>query len=186
MRHLTFVTSNDNKVWEAEHALGVKLRRATIELDEIQELDLSRIIEHKAKQAYSHLKRPVMVEDAGLYVKEWGGFPGPFIKWVQETIGYKKLPKLLPKRNRLAEWVVAYGLYDGKKFRAFEGKVRGTIAERPRGRDGWGFDPLFIPNGRRQTYAEMGPAEKMKISARQKALGKLRKFLRGSTERKHR
>jgi XTP/dITP diphosphohydrolase len=100
MKELVFVTSNDNKAREVAATLGIHLKRISLELDEIQEMDLEKIIRHKAEQAFKKLKTAVLVEDDGLFLDDWNGFPGPFIKYVHQTIGYDKLPKLISKKNR--------------------------------------------------------------------------------------
>jgi XTP/dITP diphosphohydrolase len=175
VKDIVFVTSNDNKLREVEAILGVRLVRENLDLDEIQEMDLTKIIEHKTKQAYKTLNSSVLVEDAGLYVDAWNGFPGPFIKWLASTMGYETFPKLL-QENRKAEWIVMYGYYDGSSLHTFEGRIKGSIAPERRGENGWGFDPLFIPEGETQTYAEMGE-RKLHYSARQRALLKLKDYL---------
>ncbi len=67
MKELVFVTSNDNKVREVVATLGMHLKRVALELDEIQEMDLEKIIKHKAEQAFKKLKTAVLVEDDGLF-----------------------------------------------------------------------------------------------------------------------
>ncbi len=182
MQELIYVTSNDHKAREIAETLGIKIRRENIALDEIQEMDLEKVIRHKAMEAYAALKRPVIVEDVGFYIDAWNGFPGPLIKWFHATVGYDRLTKMLPKRDRGAEFVVAYGFSDGKTFRAFLGRVKGTIAASPRGEGGWGFDTIFIPPGYRKTFAELGGSIKLKISARRVALEKLRRFIKKRQE----
>ena len=177
MNTITFVTSNDNKAREAEQILGVSLARHSLELDEIQSMDLAEVVEHKVRQAYSILKKPVLVEDVGFYIKQWNGFPGPLVKWLQETMGYTKLTKLLDKKNRQVEWQVMYGFFDGKKVQIFKGSGLGTIADKPRGTKGWGFDTILIPKGSAKTYAQMGSDERIKVSARMLALRKLRRMI---------
>lgn len=177
MKNITFVTSNENKLREARAILEVELERADVDLDEIQEMDLSKIIEHKVRQAYAELQKPVIVEDVGLYVSAWNGFPGPFVKWMAKTIGFENIPSLLRDSNRAVDYVVMYGFFDGGVFKAFEGRVKGAVAESPRGTNGFGFDIFFIPDGRNQTYAEMAEGEKNKISARSVALKNLHDFL---------
>jgi XTP/dITP diphosphohydrolase len=178
MKELIYVTSNDNKAREIAETLGVTIKRVNIELDEIQEMDLKKIIRHKTLEAYGKLKSPVIVEDVGFYIDDWNGFPGPLIKWFHATVGYDKLTKMLSKKNRNAEFLVAYGLYDGKKFYSFVGSSKGKIATSPRGEGGWGFDTIFIPQGYRKTFAELGGSIKLKISARRIALEKLRRFIK--------
>lgn len=177
MQSITFVTSNENKLREARAILEVELERVDVDLDEIQEMDLTKIIEHKVRQAYGELKKPVIVEDVGLYVSAWNGFPGPFVKWMAKTIGFENIPSLLTSSDRAVDYVVMYGFFDGEMFKTFEGRVRGSIAESPRGTSGFGFDIFFVPEGHHQTYAEMTDEEKNKISARGIALKKLRDFL---------
>jgi|TARA_Y100000310_G_scaffold267909_1_gene280229 non-canonical purine NTP pyrophosphatase (RdgB/HAM1 family) len=178
MKTIAFVTSNKNKVKEVEDILGIKLAWRDIDVDEIQDMDLLKIVEHKAKQAYSVINKPVIVEDVGFYIDDWGGFPGPFIKWLHGTMGYDVFPKRISKSNRKAVWKIMYGYYDGRKFYSFLGSLKGSIANHQKGNNGWGFDVIFVPVGHTQTLAQMGEEEKNKISARKKALMKLKKFLR--------
>ncbi len=177
-KEVYFVTSNDNKAREVAATLRIPVKRISLDLDEIQDMDVVKIIEHKTREAYARLHKPVIAEDVALYLKGWNGFPGPFIKWVHSTIGYNQLPKFVPKRNRALEWVVAYGLFDGKNFYPFVGRLEGKLAFSERGTQGWGFDALVIPKGYAKTFAELGDAVKLKISARRKALDKLARFMR--------
>jgi non-canonical purine NTP pyrophosphatase (RdgB/HAM1 family) len=172
---LTFVTSNDHKAREASQILEIDLDRVAIDLDEIQDMDLARIVEHKLRQAYAQLQKPVIVEDVGLFFEAWNGFPGPFIKWIKETMGYAALPALLDE-NRRATWRVMYGYFDGTTLQTFDGTLPGSIASEPRG-SSWGFDVIFIPDGETQTLAELGPERKNTIGARRLALMKLKEFL---------
>lgn len=178
MHNITFVTSNDNKVKEVERILGIKLRRENLDLPEIQAMNLKVIVEHKARGAYNILKKPLMVEDSGMYMDAWKGFPGPFIKWIHDTMGYDIFPTLLPSDNRKVTWRVRYAYCNGKELYSCEGATVGTVAEKERGTDGWGFDTLFIPKGETQTFAEAGPEFKFKYSARDRALKKLKKYLK--------
>lgn len=177
MQGVTFVTSNDNKYREVQGVLGVDLKRKSIELEEIQSMNLKEIVGYKVKQAYKKLHKSVIAEDTGLYVDAWNGFPGPFIKWVKDIVGYDIFPKSIPKNNRGATWVTVYAYYDGKELVLFEGKTKGSLATKQRGDNGWGFDVLFIPEGQTKTIAELGPESKHKFSARYKALKKLKKYL---------
>lgn len=176
MQPIIFVTSNENKFREAGRILNIDLAQKSLDLEEIQEMDLRKIIEHKAKQAYDVFKQPVVVEDAGLYIDAWSGFPGPFIKWIQKTMGYETMGSLLSKKDRSARWVVMVGYYDGERIHYFEGCIDGAIPRKPSGSHGWGFDAWFVPQGSRQTYAAMGPEEKMNYSARQQAFTKLKEY----------
>lgn len=176
MMNAVFVTSNENKFKEFQRILGGDISRINLELEELQEMDLELIVEHKAKQAYAMMKMPVIVEDAGLFLDAWGGFPGPFTKWFDETAGYASLPTFVPKNNRGVEWVVLYGYYDGVIFETFKGNLRGIVVTKPKG-EGWGFGKYIMPDGHEETLGELGDDVCDKIGARGKAIKKLKKFL---------
>ncbi len=175
MEKITFVTGNENKAREASLALGTDLVWVKLELDELQSMDLRTIVEHKARQAYESLKKPVIVEDVSLEIKKWNGFPGPFIKWLHERMGYDELCKILGE-DRRADWRVMYGYCDGERSMVAEACVSGSIAEKPRV-GGWGFDVIFIPDGTEKTLGELGPEDKQPFSARAKALRKMKDLL---------
>lgn len=172
-----FVTSNKNKLREFEEILGIKLEQIELDLDEIQEVDVERVVEHKAREAYKKTKKPVIVEDTGLYIEEWNGLPGALVKWFERTIGYEKLARMIEK-NRKAYAKTVIGYFNGKEYKNFIGEIKGSIAEKPRGKTGFGWDVIFIPKGHDRTFAEMGGEEKNKISMRRLALEGLKKFLK--------
>ena len=176
-KEVIFVTSNENKARELSDFLETPLKRVSMRLDEIQSMDLKEVIEHKARQAFSKLKKAIIVEDVGFYIKQWNGFPGPFIKWIQNSIGYEALTKLLLKKDRTVKWEVMYGFFDGKKLQTFSGYILGTVAKKPRGKKGWGFDTIFIPKGYTETYGEMEDGRKAMASARVLALTKLKRSI---------
>lgn len=175
---LSFVTSNKGKVKEAESILGFPIRIADIDLPEIQSLDLHEIVRAKALLAYEKVGKPVFVDDVGIFVDAWNGFPGPFIKYLREAGGNELLLRMLQQESiRTAVTKAVIGYYDGGKVEIFEGVARGEIVRSPRGADGWGFDPIFQPEGSSLTWSEMGDVEKNKISHRSQALAKFKDFL---------
>ncbi|PIT93054.1 MAG: hypothetical protein COU06_01975 [Candidatus Harrisonbacteria bacterium CG10_big_fil_rev_8_21_14_0_10_38_8] len=176
IKDIIFVTSNKDKFREASEVLGYELKRKAVDIEEIQDLDVIKVAKAKAKQAYEVLKKPVIVEDSALYVSVWSGFPGPFIKWIDKGIGYDEFAKLIPKNNRRAQWWVVYVFYNGKEFRSFVGKTKGSISLKPKGKS-WGFDSIFIIEGIKKTMAELTSKEKSRLGSRGRALVKLRRFL---------
>lgn len=177
---LYFVTSNKGKVEEAKDILGLPIQIAELELDEIQSLDLHEIVRKKVQAAYQQVKKPVFVDDVGLFVEVWNGFPGPFIKFMRMSGDYDNDLLLRMMRHEANRTVIARGVigfYDGKRLETFEGEVKGVLTAEERGIEGWGFDPIFEPEGRGQTFAEMGNEEKNKISHRKRALEKFKAFL---------
>jgi len=175
-----FVTSNKGKVAEAQDILGIPIQIAEIELDEIQSMDLHAIVEKKVKAAYEQIKKPVFVDDVGLYVDSWNGFPGPFVKFMRlsgQTENDLLLRMLSNESNRKVTAKAVVGFYDGENIHMFEGEVSGVLTTEERGNDGWGFDPIFEPEGRGMTFAELGTEEKNKISHRRRALEKFKEYL---------
>ncbi len=180
---IIFVTGNKGKAREAEEILNIPLDIRSIDLDEIQGMDLEKIALYKINQAYKMVKKPVMVDDVSVEIDAWGGFPGPLIKWMlkKENDSAKLLLKMLAgEKNRKAKARLAIGFHDGKKAHVFYGEVNGRIAEEIRGENGFGWDPVFIPEGEKKTYAEMTTEKKNQVSHRRKALDKLSDFLKES------
>lgn len=178
MKEVIFITGNQGKADYLSRWLGMPVAHQKIDLDELQSLDLSEIINHKARQAYEITKKPVLVEDVGLTFTAMGKLPGPFIKWFLQEIGIEGLCKMadgLPHRGAIAS--VMYGYCDGEQVHEFLMELPGTIADRPRGERGMGWDPIFIPEGHERTYAEMTIEELHPASVRAKAIDQLKVFL---------
>ncbi len=176
-----FVTTNEHKRREAQAILGVALERADLDLPEIQAIDPAEVATEKARAAREVLggtDLPVLVEDSGLMVDAWDGFPGALTKWLMRGVGNGGLLRMLAPgedRSATAVCVVALAEADGN-VRTFRGEVRGTLAESPRGEGGFGYDPVFVPHWSSLTYAEMGEG-KNEDSHRARAFGAVREWL---------
>jgi non-canonical purine NTP pyrophosphatase (RdgB/HAM1 family) len=176
---LVFVTSNEGKRREAEAVLGRPLSHQDLDLVELQSLDLHEVVRAKAASAVETIQAPVMVEDTGLELLGLGGFPGPLIRWLLACVGADGVCQMVQAfgdRRAVARCVTC--ATDGSEEVLGEGVVLGTIAERPRGTGGFGWDSVFIPDdGDGRTFAEMGEGEKNEISHRRKAFLALRDAL---------
>jgi XTP/dITP diphosphohydrolase len=156
-----FVTTNEHKRREVQQILGVALEGADLDLPEIQAIDPAEVAAEKARaarEALGNTDLPVLVEDSGLMVDAWGGFPGALTKWVMQSVGNEGLLRMLDSgedRSARAVCVVALAEADGR-VRMFRGEVGGTVAESPRGEGGFGYDPVFVPEWSSMSYAEMG------------------------------
>jgi XTP/dITP diphosphohydrolase len=176
-----FVTTNEHKRREVQEILGFELERADLDLPEIQAIDPAEVAADKARAAREVLGRPglpVLVEDSGLMVDVWDGFPGALTKWLMQSIGSEGLLRMLPPgedRSARAVCVVALAQADGNVL-TFRGEVPGTLAQRPRGTGGFGYDPVFIPEWSSMTYAEMGEG-KNEDSHRARAFRAVREWL---------
>jgi XTP/dITP diphosphohydrolase len=176
-----FASSNTHKYEEAEKILakfGIKLGFFQTELVEIQDDSLSKIALQKAENAYDKCKKPVIIEDDGLFIDSLSGFPGPYSSYIFNTIGNNGILKLIGD-NRDAQFVAIIAFCDSSNEPTlFESSVAGTISKNIRD-GGWGYDPIFIPKNQNlpalppfsfKTYAELD--DKNKLSHRYEALKK--------------
>lgn len=180
MKNVVFVTGNQHKADYLAQMLGIEIAHQKLELDEIQSTSLDDIVEHKVKQAYQLVHRPVLVEDVSLSFSSLGGLPGPFIKFFLELPdGLEKLCRMLDGfDDRRAQAACVFGYYDGTHLELLRGELDGTIAEHPRGTNGFGFDPIFCPDGYGgKTRAELTPSDDAKTYATIKPFATLREFL---------
>jgi len=183
---LIFVTGNRCKYEEAKEVMaryGVELKMRDVALHEIQSDDLAEIARWSAARACEVVGGPVLVEDAGLFIRALRGFPGPYSSFVFRAVGSEGVLKLMRGvSNRRAEFRSAVGYCKpGSRPVIFEGVVRGKIASTARGSRGFGFDPIFVGRGSRKTFGEMEVAEKNRFSHRAKAM---KKFIKWHVKRK--
>lgn len=179
MRDVVFVTGNPNKAKYFAKMLGFKVEHVAVELDEIQSLSLREVVEHKAHQAFEMLQRPVIVEDTSVRFSAMNGLPGPFIKWFLDAMSLDKICHLLDgfnDRSVVAGAAIAY--YDGKVLEVFERELEGSVPNRPKGDAGFGWNPIFIPNGSDLTLGEMSDDEFQKWYALIKPFNAVAEFLK--------
>ncbi len=180
-RVILFATQNMNKVEELRAVLescGYSVEPIDTPKVEIQSSSLETIAAYAAIIAYNHLGKPVVVEDAGLFIDALRGFPGPYSSYVYKTIGVQGILRLLEgvsERTAYFKSVIAYAGPWGVEL--FIGVVRGRIVEEARGSQGFGFDPIFVPEGSNKTFAEMSIEEKNRYSHRARAASKFCEWL---------
>ena len=172
---LKFVTSNSDKVREASEILGCSLEQVSgLEIEEIQTNDIKKIVMYKARQAYDELNYPVLVEDSSLIFTAWNCLPGTLVKWFEVGVGCHGLLKMLEGfENREAFAVCMVAAFDGQEMLVAKGEKKGEIADSVRGKNGFGWDVIFIPDQQEKTYAEMTSGEKNAISHRRLAFERL-------------
>jgi len=164
-----FVTGRAEKAAEARR-LGFELECVALDLPEPQALDPADVVEKKVRDAYASLARPVIVEDSGLAIHAWGGFPGALVKWLEKSAGIAAIPRMLREfTDRSATATCAIAFFDGRQLLAARGDSSGSIAPAPRGAGGFGWDAIFIPTGSGRTFAEMSGEEKDRVSHRRRA-----------------
>jgi XTP/dITP diphosphohydrolase len=176
---LVFVTSNPGKAREASRFLGRLVEARPLELSEPQSLDFEEVARAKARAAADALGAAVLVEDSGLSVTAWRGFPGPLTKWLTQSVGEAGLARMLdpfPDRRAEAVSVLAIAHPGVPEVVVAVGRVVGSIASTPRGSGGFGWDVIFVPEGERRTFAEMSAEEKDAVSHRARAFARLREL----------
>ncbi len=183
LRRIIFASTNESKYNE----ILLHLRNFDIDIEyvrfktvEIQSNNLEEIALKKSKEAYEKIGIPLIVEDTGLFIDSLKGFPGPYSSYILETIGNQGILDLLSnKANRFALFrsVVAYK--DGNNNLTFSGETRGIISDHI-SKGGWGYDPIFIPEGSSITYAQQGITNKIGVSHRTHALNHFAEWYRGN------
>lgn len=166
-----FATSNINKFKEAQEILGFEITHLKFDYTEIRAESVDEVARDAARAAHKRCKEPVFVEDTGLFIDSLKGFPGTYSGWVHKKIGVEGVLKLMEgveERSAYFEAVIGY-MKDKEHVNLFHGKCHGTISLEPRGKDGFGYDSIFIPDGEHQTFAESIEL-KNKLSHRYKAL----------------
>ncbi|QQS43886.1 non-canonical purine NTP pyrophosphatase [Candidatus Roizmanbacteria bacterium] len=183
-------TTNPHKVKEFAAGMGMPiklLQTVEVDVDEIQDESLEKVVEKKAKAAYEAAGGiPVIVEDTGLTIYEMSDIcQPPFVKfWAGDRNKRKKLCKILDGEDRSAQAETIYAVYDGQEVQSRKGRVTGRIAEKPVGNPDFGWDDIFIPDGQEalegweegsepRTFAQMSLDEKMELSMRQEAIRKI-------------
>lgn len=175
-----FITGNQHKAEYLSRLLDIPLQHQKLSLDEIQSTSLEEIVEHKVRQAYEAVKRPVLVEDTALCLTGLHGLPGPFIKFFLEAPdGLEALCRMADGiATRQAHTACVFGYYDGHEIKLFRGGMPGSIAESPRGSGGYGWDKIFCPDGYGgRTRAELNKEEDHATYVATKPIAKLRAFL---------
>ncbi len=164
------VTGNPGKLAEARRLAGPGLGAVEIDLPEIQSLDLLEVLRHKGDEAWRRLRRPLVVEEAGLDLAALGGFPGPLVRWMLEAAGAEALARVgLALGNPRAVARAALYYRDSERTLIVEGATAGTLVLPARGGHGFGWDPVFLPEGGDRTFGELTPGEKDARSHRGKA-----------------
>ena len=189
MQRLIFATNNQHKVEEIRAVLGNRFQIQTLEEAGIK-IDipepyhtLEENAREKSQTIYTLTGQDCFGEDTGLEVNALNGEPG--VKSARYAGGeksfQKNIDKLLSKlkgtNNREARFRTVISLYLGGKEYQFEGICNGKITEESQGSGGFGYDPVFIPDGAHETFANMSMEDKNQFSHRRKAMDLLIGFL---------
>lgn len=190
MRKLVFATNNAHKLEEIRAILGEKVE--ILSLKDIHcDTDIPETADTlegnaalKAEFIYKHYGLDCFADDTGLEVEALGGAPGVYSARYADGEGHdseanmkKLLKELSGETDRKAQFRTAICLIEGGEKHLFEGVVKGEIIEEKRGNSGFGYDPVFVPEGFSQTFAELGAEIKNQISHRARAVQRLCEYL---------
>ena len=177
---ILFLTSNRHKAAEAQTILkpfGVRIISKPAKGIEIQSDSIEEVARVCAVFAYKRFRRPLLVEDSGLFIDSLNGFPGVYSRAVYDQVGCAGILRLLAQeRRRSARFVCALAYADSKGVRLFKGIVRGKIALRKSFGAGFGYDPIFIPMGYSKPFSKV-PQIKSTLSHRAMAFESFGRFM---------
>ncbi len=171
IKRINLITGNDGKAAEFAAMLGIEVTAVKRELPEIQSLDVREVAARKAADALRLLGEPVLVDDTGL--------ASALIAWFIDTVGplgILNMAQGLTSRRATVTTALGYAA-PGRPVQVFQGTLNGSLATSLRGTAGFGYDPIFIPEGETRTYAEMTPEEKNNISHRGLAVEQMKRGL---------
>jgi len=151
---------------------GYELEHVKTTYPEIQADTLDETIVPGLTWLMERYQRPIMIDDSGLFIDALKGFPGVFSSYVFRTVGCDGILRLMEgMKNRSARFECCIGfLVPGKEPHISKGVAKGSISEKKAGTGGFGYDPVFVPDGHVKTYAQIEIAEKNKISHRGRAI----------------
>tara|TARA_Y100000310_G_scaffold345746_1_gene469159 strand:+ start:6189 stop:6758 length:570 start_codon:yes stop_codon:yes gene_type:complete len=183
MSKITFITTNKHKVLEAKAVLkefDIKVEHLKVDYPEDKEGTIHDVVIKAIQPLANKLKKPVVIEDTGLFFEAFVHFPGLYPKYIFESLGYKGILKLLKNENNKAFFLTVVGYCEpNKEPELFEGKMPGIITDKVFNldKDAMPYDRIFIPNGYKDTISHMPMDLKNSFSQRAQAFRKLGKFL---------
>lgn len=176
---LNVVTSNRGKYVEYREKLEdhyAEVEMANIDYPEIQTDSLEEVVQFALNELEEHA--PLIIDDSGLFIDAVDGFPGVYSAYVMKTVGCEGILSLMEQQDdRSSRFECVIG-YLGEEKKMFKGISKGSITHEKRGSKGFGYDPIFRPEGFENTYAEMTSEEKNRISHRGKAMDGLLDYVR--------
>lgn len=188
MKKICFATNNAHKLAEVQSILGDRLEVQSLkdigfegELPETHETLEENSLE-KAEFLFNQFKVPVFSDDSGLEVTALGGSPGVHTAhYAGDRNADKNMDKVLSElegtNDRSGQFRAVVTYIDASGVQQFEGIIKGQVALKKVGKDGFGYDPIFIPEGYNQTFAELSAEVKNTMSHRKRSVEKLAQFL---------
>ncbi len=170
------ITHNVHKYQEMKKIIP-SLEMLNMEYPEIQADSLEEVVDFALNYLADKIDGNFIIDDSGLFIHALNDFPGVYSAYIFRTLGNEGILKLMQGiGDRRATFKTVIGVHvAGENFK-FVGLCHGYIAEKPRGTNGFGYDPIFVPEAYGKTFAEMSTEEKNRISHRGKAIRKVSSF----------
>lgn len=185
VKEIYFITGNQSKFKEAKNIIenlkiNLSLVPRDIRVNEIQDVDPQKVLLEKARQAYLQIKKPVLVDDTGIYFEEYNNFPGTLTKILFKAIGFDGIKRLLQNTNSNAFFKTMICYKDDKVEKIFSGVWKGKIIDNlgKNFNPDWEYNGIFLPEDSSKVLAEMSMEERATKSHRKKAFDELVKFLK--------
>jgi len=178
-----FITGNKSKFREAKsilNGLGIIIIKKDLKLHEMKTTDQRKLVLEKANEAFRKIKKPLIVDDTGIYFDGYNSFPGTYTKFIFDTVGLEGIGRLMDGTSRKAFFKTLICYKDKKRTKVFKGIWRGKITKsisRSFNQD-WQYNNIFVPEGFTKHLSEIPPSQRMKNSHRRRALDSFIKFWR--------
>ncbi len=185
IKEITFITGNQGKFEEACEIFeptGISLSQEKVEAPEIQSKDSREISKFTANYISKILNKPFFVMDRSFHIKALKGFPGPFVKFINQWLSPSDVIKLVEgKETREANWITCISCFiPGKEIKTFIGEQSGSISLEPGENKKWAVDSVFIPNGSNKVLSSFTTKESSKFWNANSAWQELISFLKSN------
>lgn len=166
--HVFLVTTNEMKFENAQYVLkkyGVSVEQVKMDVPEVQSADITQVAAYSAKYAGERLNAATLKIDVAFEIRTLGGFPGPFVKYINQWLSPEKILCLMaPEEDRYAQFVDAVSFFaPGHECVSFLSTTPGQISRTVEGENGWGIDKIFVPDGYSKTLASMTDEQKREV-----------------------
>ena len=162
-----YITENNRKIESARKICqntNIEIEQIKIDTPEIQGINSAEIAKYSAKFAGERLGKPVVKLDVSFHINALNGFPGPFIKYINQWLKPEQILKMMEGvKDRACYWVDSLAYFNDGQLEVFTTKEEGTIANEVIGENGWGMDKIFIPKNQIKTKAELSDQERIDI-----------------------
>ena len=178
---ISFVTNNKLKVQVARNSLhkhGITVKQIVLDLPEIQSDSVKEIAIFSAKNAALVVGQPVIVGDTGFFVESLGGFPGPYLKYINEKLSPVQFSRLYSELENPTAYFLDALCYckPAEQPVCFLSKTHGHLVSKPKGRSNNMIETLFVPKGDVRTLAEIPHQDQIKLWSNER-YAKLAKLL---------